>query len=70
MDDQLLNLIGQYGIGGLFFVMWWFERRDRMTAESKVDRMATVVEANSSVIAEFREELRFFRSAFMESRGQ
>lgn len=32
---DLVNLGGQWGIASLFFVMWHFERKDRLKAESQ-----------------------------------
>ena len=72
MDQVIVSILGNLqtlGIGGLFFVMWWMERRDKETAIKDKDEArelvkdcTTAINNNSEVIRDFRDEMRTMRT--------
>jgi hypothetical protein len=80
MLDGVLHQLPTLGISGLLFVMWWFERHERLRtisgAREGLDfgRMASdvnhhlldAVRANTDALAALREELRSHRVAETE----
>ena len=54
MPPEFVNILGQWGIVGLMFVMWWNERKDRLRAEGLVGNGHTiaknVIEQNAVLI--------------------
>ncbi len=76
MDDVLAQL-PSFGVAGLLFVMWWFERKERTrsanalqaasrdaSAKSEVsERLLDVIQANTEAVTALREELRSYRQS-------
>lgn len=47
MDDPtsftlLVKAALELGVTGLLFVMWWYERKDRISTDSKLDKATTI----------------------------
>ncbi len=80
MIDEILRALPSLGISGLLFVMWWFERQERVRgttdlreafrfAEQGVElneRLLDVLRANTEAITALREELRSHRGVETE----
>ncbi len=80
MIDEVLRTLPSLGISGLLFVMWWFERQERVRgttdlrealrfAEQGVElneRLLDVLRANTEAITALREELRCHRGVETE----
>lgn len=56
--DALIPEVAQMGIAGLFFVMWWLERRDKTTSEKQVAKMTDVAGRACSLAEEAHEDRR------------
>lgn len=37
---EFLGLIGRYGPGGIFLILWWFERNERRDAQKELHAIA------------------------------
>jgi|GEM_PF-1623624 len=75
MIDVVLEQALSFGISGLLFVMWWFERQERTKSNNGVreamqysrqvtevnDQLLDVIRANTEALAALREELRTHR---------
>lgn len=84
MWSELLQQLPSLGIGGLLFVMWWFERQDRgrcqlgwhdalrsgAQAGEVSNRLVEVVRANTEALTALREELRSHRLSETEWLGR
>lgn len=80
MFDEILRALPSLGISGLLFVMWWFERQERVRGTSDVrealrfaeqgvelnERLVEVLRANTEAITALREELRSHRGVETE----
>ena len=72
MIDEVLKQALSFGISGILFVMWWFERQERVKNNSGIaealqysqqvaevnERLLEVVKANTEALTGLREELR------------
>lgn len=72
MLDEALKQALSFGISGLLFVMWWFERQERVKSNGGIaealqysqqvaevnERLLEVVKANTEALTGLREELR------------
>jgi hypothetical protein len=72
MVDEVLKQALSFGISGLLFVMWWFERQERVKNNGGIaealqysqqvaevnERLLEVVKANTEALTGLREELR------------
>lgn len=75
MFDEIMRNLPSFGISGLLFVMWWFERQERSRTAVEMrdalrcaaqgvelsDRMIQVISANTEAVTALREELRNHR---------
>ena len=80
MIDAILRALPSLGISGLLFVMWWFERQERVRGTTDVrdalrfaeqgvelnERLLDVLRANTEAITALREELRSHRGVETE----
>ena len=74
--SELLTQLPSFGVAGLLFVMWWFERQDRLrSAQGLRDALESasrgmdvnkelldVIRQNTEALAALREELRSHRA--------
>lgn len=37
---ELLTILGRYGPGGIFLLLWWFERNERRDAQKELKEIA------------------------------
>lgn len=70
----ILKPILELGITGLLFLMWWFERKDRLTSDKKVDALTnlltnydrlaneliTCIKENTKVTVELHDKIKEF----------
>jgi len=75
MLEDVVQHLPSLGIGGLLFVMWWFERHERLRGVSMVreaaehisrsveinDHLLDVIRNNTEALIALREELRSHR---------
>ena len=75
MVDEVLKQALSLGISGLLFVMWWFERQERVKNNAGIaealqysqqvadlnERLLEVVRANTEALTALREEVRTHR---------
>ena len=80
MADELLKQLPSFGVAGLLFVMWWFERqersragrdmRDALRVQTEVsdvnDHLLDVIRTNTEALTALREELRSHRVTEVE----
>lgn len=76
MTPEIIQQIPALGVGGLLFVMWWHERKERQKAEDGVqaaatqtalsadisERLLSVVQANTEALTVLRAEIRAQRA--------
>lgn len=84
MIDAIATQAASLGISGLLFVMWWYERQERVRNAVKArearsyadqvadvnDRLLDVIRANTDALAALREELRSSRISETEWRNR
>ena len=46
--EELLKPILELGVVGLLFVMWWHERKDRLSAEDKGNSVGKILELTAA----------------------
>lgn len=77
MIDGLMTHVPSLGIAGLLFVMWWYERQERVRNADGVqeslrctaqaanvnERLLDVIRANTEALTALREELRSQRES-------
>lgn len=82
--EDILRQLPSLGVSGLLFVMWWFERKERLRGVLQVqealksaaqgvalsDRLLEVIRANTEALSELRAELRAHRGAEAEWFGR
>lgn len=75
MLEELLQQLPSAGIAGLLFVMWWFERQERLRGVTATgvsadharrvleinDHLLDVIRSNTEALVALREELRAHR---------
>ncbi len=80
MLDAVVEQIPSLGIAGLLFVMWWYERQERVRTSRAVeasqshaaqlidinDRLLDVIGTNTAALTALREELRSQRETEAE----
>lgn len=61
METQIVSIVGQWGIAGLFFYMWWKERTDRLKSDEEKNECSTAlkntIEVNSVLIDLVKENI-------------
>ncbi len=62
--------LGQWGIAGLLFVMWWLERRDRLAANGKAAALKMVLEQSNKTNGELVTVVKEITTALGELRVQ
>jgi hypothetical protein len=84
MFEEVLRHLPSFGIPGLLFVMWWFERHERLRGLTAVreavnhtsrvleinDHLLDVIRSNTEALVALREELRSHREAEREWIGR
>jgi hypothetical protein len=84
MLDEVLRHLPSLGISGLLFVMWWFERHERLRGQTAAreavghtsrvleinDHLLDVIRSNTEALIALREELRSQREAEREWFGR
>lgn len=84
MSQELVTQALSLGISGLLFVMWWYERQERIRGAGQVqealacarqtaganEHLLDVIRANTEALAGLREELRVGRLAEAEWRSR
>lgn len=84
MVDAIATQAASLGISGLLFVMWWYERQERVRSAAKArdvrsyadqvadvnNRLLDVIRANTDALAALREELRSSRISETEWRNR
>ena len=82
--EAIATQAASLGIAGLLFVMWWYERQERVRATATVDdvqryadqlaelsgHLLDVIRANTDALAALREELRSSRISENEWRNR
>jgi len=76
VPEQIVTHVLSLGVSGLLFVMWWFERQERMRNSTAVrdadayagrltqvnEQVLDVLQANTEALVGLREELRTSRA--------
>ena len=84
MLDEVLQHLPALGVSGLLFVMWWFERHERLRSQNVTreaasytirvleinDHLLDVIRSNTEALTALREELRAHREAEREWFGR
>lgn len=57
--ESILGVIAQYGVGGVFVVLWWLERNERRDAQNAnaemFERTVTALVQNNETIRTVKE---------------
>lgn len=48
MEASIVPLLANLGLGGLFFFMWWMERKDKTTLQDLVKNVLDVVQSGKT----------------------
>ncbi len=56
--DEVIQHYAQYGIAGLFFIMWWIERRDKTKEKESREEMTRVADKSNEIAQEAHEDRR------------
>ena len=84
MPEGVLQQVVSLGVAGLLFVMWWFERQERVRKALAVqevvgrtqqvleinDHLLDVIRGNTEALVALREELRAYRQSQTEWMGR